>query len=158
MSCLIAWYTRKELAFRTALLYCGSLISGAFSSLIAAGITSSLDGARGISSWRWLFIIEVSSALSHLFEACADPGVGFHHRCDRVWCLLDTPRLPRKHEVDARSAERSCAVSSCAWCGHGRLAIIERRIILSWIQAMRVRLQDLVLGCILCNIVLLLKT
>lgn len=55
---LSSWYTRKELAFRTALLYSGSLISGAFSGLIAAGITNGLDGARGISAWRWLFIIE----------------------------------------------------------------------------------------------------
>jgi MFS family permease len=43
---------------RTAFLYSGSLISGAFSGLIAAGITNGLSGARGISAWRWLFIIE----------------------------------------------------------------------------------------------------
>ncbi|KAJ5748269.1 MFS general substrate transporter [Penicillium nucicola] len=55
---LSAWYTRKELVKRTALLYSGSLISGAFSGLIAAGITHGLSGARGISAWRWLFIIE----------------------------------------------------------------------------------------------------
>lgn len=55
---LTTWYTRKELAFRTALLYSGSLISGAFSGLIAAGITQSLDGAMGMRAWRWLFIIE----------------------------------------------------------------------------------------------------
>ncbi|CAG8038550.1 unnamed protein product [Penicillium salamii] len=55
---LSAWYTRKELVKRTAFLYSGSLISGAFSGLIAAGITNGLSGARGISAWRWLFIIE----------------------------------------------------------------------------------------------------
>lgn len=55
---LTAWYTRKEVGKRTALLYCGSLISGAFSGLIAAGITDGLAGARGIAAWRWLFIIE----------------------------------------------------------------------------------------------------
>ncbi|CRG85121.1 putative transporter C11D3,18C [Talaromyces islandicus] len=55
---LSAWYTRKELVKRTALLYAGSLISGAFSGLISAGITSGLNGARGIAAWRWLFIIE----------------------------------------------------------------------------------------------------
>ena len=68
---LSSWYTRKELAFRTALLYSGSLISGAFSGLIAAGITNGLDGARGISAWRWLFIIEgaitVAIAISAYF-------------------------------------------------------------------------------------------
>ena len=55
---LSSWYTRKELGFRTAVLYSGSLLSGAFSGLIAAGILSGLDGARGIAAWRWLFIIE----------------------------------------------------------------------------------------------------
>ncbi|KAF8462701.1 major facilitator superfamily domain-containing protein [Kalaharituber pfeilii] len=55
---LSAWYTRKELGFRTAVLYSGSLISGAFSGLIAAGITDGMDGKAGILAWRWLFIIE----------------------------------------------------------------------------------------------------
>ena len=55
---LSSWYTRKELGFRTALLYSGSLLSGAFSGLISAGITNGLDGARGLRAWRWLFIIE----------------------------------------------------------------------------------------------------
>ena len=55
---LSCWYTRKELAFRTALLYSGSLISGAFSGLIAAGITSGMDGLKGLDAWRWLFIVE----------------------------------------------------------------------------------------------------
>ncbi|RPB20481.1 MFS general substrate transporter [Terfezia boudieri ATCC MYA-4762] len=53
-----SWYTRKELGFRTAILYSGSLISGAFSGLIAAGITGGMDGKAGILAWRWLFIIE----------------------------------------------------------------------------------------------------
>jgi hypothetical protein len=55
----MAWYIRKELAFRTALLYCGSLISGAFSGLIAAGITARIDRKLDIEAWRWLFIIGV---------------------------------------------------------------------------------------------------
>ncbi|RAL05491.1 putative MFS transporter [Aspergillus ibericus CBS 121593] len=55
---LSAWYTRKELGFRTAALYSGSLISGAFSGLIAAGITENMDYKMGLRAWRWLFIIE----------------------------------------------------------------------------------------------------
>ncbi|CAK4031172.1 MFS general substrate transporter [Lecanosticta acicola] len=55
---LSCWYTRKELAFRSAILYSGSLISGAFAGLIAAGITSGMDQKAGIPAWRWLFIIE----------------------------------------------------------------------------------------------------
>ncbi|KAL8887515.1 MAG: hypothetical protein Q9192_006314 [Flavoplaca navasiana] len=55
---LSSWYTRKELGFRTAILYSGSLLSGAFSGLITAGITGGMDGKRGLRAWRWLFIIE----------------------------------------------------------------------------------------------------
>lgn len=55
---LSSWYTRKELGFRTAMLYSGALISGAFSGLITAGIKHGLDGARGLRAWRWMFIIE----------------------------------------------------------------------------------------------------
>lgn len=40
------------------MLYSGSLISGAFSGLITAGITANMDGLRGLRAWRWLFIIE----------------------------------------------------------------------------------------------------
>ncbi len=39
-------------------MYSGALISGAFSGLIAAGVTSGLDHVRGYSAWQWLFIIE----------------------------------------------------------------------------------------------------
>lgn len=55
---LSCWYTRKELGFRTAVLYSGALISGAFSGLIAAGVTGNMDGTRGMRAWKWLFIIE----------------------------------------------------------------------------------------------------
>ncbi|GAA5860919.1 hypothetical protein JCM8547_003888 [Rhodosporidiobolus lusitaniae] len=55
---LSSWYSKQELALRTATLYCGSLLSGAFSGLISAGIEAGLDGALGYESWRWLFIIE----------------------------------------------------------------------------------------------------
>ena len=55
---LSAWYTRKELGFRTAMLFSGALVAGAFSGLITAGIKNGLDGARGLRAWRWMFIIE----------------------------------------------------------------------------------------------------
>ncbi|EGO00927.1 hypothetical protein SERLA73DRAFT_167140 [Serpula lacrymans var. lacrymans S7.3] len=58
MYLLSRWYTRKELAFRSAILYGGLLISNAFGSLIAAGILSNMQGKLGIAAWRWLFYIE----------------------------------------------------------------------------------------------------
>lgn len=55
---LSAWYTRKELGFRTAVLYSGSLVSGAFGGLVTAGITGNMDGLHGLRAWRWVFILE----------------------------------------------------------------------------------------------------
>ncbi|KAI4162709.1 MAG: hypothetical protein LQ342_003755 [Letrouitia transgressa] len=66
---LSSWYTRKELGLRVAILYSGSLASGAFSGLITAGITGNLDGARGIAAWRWLFIIEGAITVFIAFSA-----------------------------------------------------------------------------------------
>jgi MFS family permease len=57
---LSKWYTKKELAFRMSIFYSGSLLSGAFGNLIAAGILSGLAGKRGLRTWQWLYIIEGS--------------------------------------------------------------------------------------------------
>lgn len=55
---LSKWYTRRELATRNAILFCGVLISNAFSGLIAAGILRNMQGTLGHAAWRWLFWIE----------------------------------------------------------------------------------------------------
>jgi hypothetical protein len=50
---LVQWYTKEELAKRNAIFYSGSLISGAFGNLIAAGILNGLSGSMGMSAWQW---------------------------------------------------------------------------------------------------------
>lgn len=52
------FYTRKEVATRLAVFYTGNLLAGSFSGLIAAGVFVGLDGKRGMSGWRWLFLIQ----------------------------------------------------------------------------------------------------
>jgi MFS family permease len=52
---LSKWYTRRELTKRNAILFCGNLISNAFSALVGAGVLSNMQGTLGHSAWRWLF-------------------------------------------------------------------------------------------------------
>jgi MFS family permease len=54
---LSIFYTRKEIAFRLAILYTAALTATAVAGLIAIGIFE-MDGLAGITGWRWLFIIQ----------------------------------------------------------------------------------------------------
>lgn len=57
---LSKWYKRSELGLRTAILYCGNIISNAFGALLASGILDGMQGKLGRAAWRWLFYIEGS--------------------------------------------------------------------------------------------------
>lgn len=64
---LSKWYTKKELNMRMAAFHTGTLLSGAFGNLIAAGILNGLAGNRGLSAWQWLVL---KSILSYLSRRC----------------------------------------------------------------------------------------
>ncbi|KAF9880197.1 major facilitator superfamily transporter [Colletotrichum karsti] len=55
---LSCWYTKKELALRTAVLYSGLVLATSFGGLLSAAIFAGLSGVHGVAGWRWLFIIE----------------------------------------------------------------------------------------------------
>lgn len=55
---LSAWYKKSELGRRYSIYYTAVALSGMFGGLIAGGLLQSLDGARGLAGWRWLFLIE----------------------------------------------------------------------------------------------------
>ncbi|RMJ03677.1 hypothetical protein BHE90_014491 [Fusarium euwallaceae] len=55
-----SWYKRSEMGLRSAILFSATQLGSAFSGLIGGGIKSGLEGARGLESWRWLFLIEGS--------------------------------------------------------------------------------------------------
>ncbi|KAL4763351.1 major facilitator superfamily domain-containing protein [Aspergillus foveolatus] len=61
---LSKWYTRRELTTRNAILFCGNLISNAFSALIGAGVLSNMQGVLGHAAWRWLFWIEGAATMT----------------------------------------------------------------------------------------------
>ncbi|OAP61522.1 hypothetical protein AYL99_03725 [Fonsecaea erecta] len=62
-----SWYTRTELGVRSAIILTAPMTANAFSGLIAFGIYDTIDGARGLEGWRWLFIV---GGVSTVFIAC----------------------------------------------------------------------------------------
>lgn len=67
---LSKWYTRKELTLRNAILFCGNLISNAFSALVGAGVLSNMQGILGHAAWRWLFFSKWSCHSCHAARWC----------------------------------------------------------------------------------------
>ncbi|KAH8784913.1 major facilitator superfamily domain-containing protein [Diaporthe sp. PMI_573] len=51
------FYKRKEIATRISILFSANILATAFQGLIAAPIYSELGGARGLSGWRWMYLI-----------------------------------------------------------------------------------------------------
>ncbi|KZT37671.1 MFS general substrate transporter [Sistotremastrum suecicum HHB10207 ss-3] len=111
---LSRWYTRKELALRSAIIYAGLLISNAFGSLMAAGILSDMDGNRGIQGWRWLFIIEGS--ITCFIGFCALYILPDHPHSTR-WISPEERHLAQvRLAEDAAEADKDYAEDS-AWSG-----------------------------------------
>ncbi|KAI3397138.1 hypothetical protein diail_11199 [Diaporthe ilicicola] len=54
---LTMWYCRHEIQFRQALFFSAASVAGAFSGLLAFGI-SKMDGVGNLEGWRWIFILE----------------------------------------------------------------------------------------------------
>ncbi|CAI6340898.1 unnamed protein product [Periconia digitata] len=54
---ITAWYCRHEAQMRQALFFSAASIAGAFSGLLAFGI-SKMNGVGGLEGWRWIFILE----------------------------------------------------------------------------------------------------
>ncbi|KAJ7711481.1 major facilitator superfamily domain-containing protein [Mycena metata] len=89
---LSRWYTKKELAFRSAILYVGLLISNAFGALIAAGILANMEGVRGIRAWRWLFFIEGAITIT--------VGIFTMSPNNTTWIVGDQRRLAQARLAD----------------------------------------------------------
>jgi MFS family permease len=54
------YYKRYELQWRLNLFFCGAILAGAFSGLLAYAIAN-LDGLGGYGGWRWIFIMFVDA-------------------------------------------------------------------------------------------------
>ncbi|KIY67448.1 pantothenate transporter liz1 [Cylindrobasidium torrendii FP15055 ss-10] len=52
-----SWYNKYELAKRMAIFHLSGSLGSAFGGYLQAAIYETLDGARGIAGWRWLYIV-----------------------------------------------------------------------------------------------------
>lgn len=66
---LSKWYTKRELTTRNAILFCGNLISNAFSALVGAAVLSNMEGVLGHRAWRWLYWIEGAATMAIAISA-----------------------------------------------------------------------------------------
>ena len=51
------WYKRDEAQLRFSLFFGSATLAGAFGSLLASAIQA-MNGIRGYSGWRWIFMLE----------------------------------------------------------------------------------------------------
>lgn len=117
---------------RTGLFYCGSMLSGAFSGLIAAGITGGMDGALGLRAWRWLFVVEGAVTVAIALGACfVLPDFPANTR--KRW-LSEQERDLAVHRLAADAAgEADCDADSQQSLAHGlRLLVRDPK---NWILA-----------------------
>lgn len=63
---LTFWYRTSERSMRVALILASATLAGAFGGAIAYGV-GHMNGARGLSAWRWLFIIEGAPSCASAF-------------------------------------------------------------------------------------------
>ncbi|KAG0174732.1 hypothetical protein DFQ28_008546 [Apophysomyces sp. BC1034] len=95
------WYSKKELGKRNSLLtICGAL-GGGLSGLIQAAFLKTMDGAFGISGWRWMFLFDGSVTALLAF-------LGYKYLPDypdnTTW-LSDKERGIAKRRLDRASTE-----------------------------------------------------
>lgn len=64
---LSCWYTRYDVQKRFSIFYLIGCVASALAGILAFGLMQ-LDGAHGLTGWRWIFILEGVVSLFLLLE------------------------------------------------------------------------------------------
>ncbi|KAJ5907464.1 hypothetical protein N7495_000146 [Penicillium taxi] len=100
------WYGPRELSKRVAIFEQSSSIASMFSGYIQAGLYKSMNGARGLAGWRWLFIIDgVISIPVALAGLCMIPDLPHTTRAF-YWSKAEKEYGVERIEKIGRSAPR----------------------------------------------------
>lgn len=100
-----SWYTERELGKRSGIFTASGLAGTMFGGFIQTGIHSSLDGARGLSGWRWLFIVSLLAFVCYPSFSVVCPTLSFLMQhilaypdladCHTSLALTPSPASPR---------------------------------------------------------------
>ncbi|WQF89196.1 Putative major facilitator superfamily, MFS transporter superfamily [Colletotrichum destructivum] len=115
MSC---WYTRKEIALRTAILYTGLVLAMASSGLIAAGVYSGLEGVRGMAGWQWLFVVlALAGSCCAIVALVLLPDYPHSKTGSARWAMTEDMRRLAVARIQADRVSLPEAKSNSIWYG-----------------------------------------
>ncbi|CAK1360977.1 putative transporter [Cercospora beticola] len=125
---MTCWYTRKELALRTAILYSGLVLAQALSGVLAAGIFQ-MDGVSGLAGWQWLFILEaLMSVVCGVAAFWTLPDYPHSKTGSQTWSMNEDMRRLAEARMEA---DRVTGASGTAGIWHGvKLCLVDPKLYL----------------------------
>jgi ACS family pantothenate transporter-like MFS transporter len=124
-----SWYTARELGKRSGIFTSSGLAGTMFGGFLQTAIHSSLNGARGMSGWRWLFIIDglitIPIAIYGLMlfpDTPSTTSAFYLSPSERALAISRVPEVPERRTWNLDFVKR--VFSSWYWYGFVMLWII----------------------------------
>jgi MFS transporter, ACS family, pantothenate transporter len=124
-----SWYTARELGKRSGIFTSSGLAGTMFGGFLQTAIHSSLNGARGMSGWRWLFIIDglitIPIAIYGLVlfpDTPSTTSAFYLSSSERALAISRVPEVPERRPWNLDFVKR--VFSSWYWYGFVMLWII----------------------------------
>ncbi|KAH8789759.1 major facilitator superfamily domain-containing protein [Hyaloscypha finlandica] len=124
-----SWYTARELGKRSGIFTSSGLAGTMFGGFLQTAINSSLNGARGMSGWRWLFIIDglitIPIAIYGLMlfpDTPSTTSAFYLSPSERALAISRVPEVPERRPWNLDFVKR--VFSSWYWYGFVMLWII----------------------------------
>lgn len=108
---LTHWYKRSELNLRQSMFFSSASIAGAFSGILAYGI-SKMKGVAGLNGWRWIFILEgiltvVVACLAYFFLEDFPEKAKFITEDERAFILYRLQHDSNNDAVELQNGDHS---------------------------------------------------
>lgn len=124
-----SWYTARELGKRSGIFTSSGLAGTMFGGFLQTAIHSSLNGAKGLAGWRWLFIIDglitIPIALYGLYffpDTPTTTSAFYLTSSERALAISRIPEVPERQLWNLAFLKR--VFTSSYWYGFVMLWII----------------------------------